>query len=666
MSELNLKTIDTVDTSPFKKLVMTIGELPTSFVESMTYYEALAWLVNYLENTIIPTINNNAEVSQELQELFTTLYNFVHDYFDNLDVQEEINNKLDAMAEDGTLQEIITTYIQSNVAWTFDTVADMKSATNLIDGSYAQTLGFYSIDDGGAGLYHITDTGTANEMDVIAVGDLYANLISGKEIRPEQMGAYGDGTHDDTTAIQACIDSGKTVVFSKKTYLAFLVYANVDNTVLEGNGCTLKRPDLSGEPWNYNASQMAYINTIRITESCTVNNIIFDNDCFSMWQVSDGYTQEHSSSFLIGNNDKKIYVNINDCICKNSAGDGIQIVNNAVAKINNYTSIDTFRGGVTIVGNSEVEVNNWSSNVVTTGMHDGVDIEVDSAGSSTIANTLKVTLNNVVMDYDLDIGCPANGHVVVNNLVQRAFDQETLPGFHLSANGGYIQINNSILRGGTHPRSSHVSIVRDGKIKLSNTKIIGNTSVALIELTQYTSEGNNDCYLCIENCDIDCYKFLRTGQFRGQIMIKNNNIRCTNNFSEGISVNTQVAKGLFLIDNYIEFAGRFMSVTKSTTSAGDPSVYLYGNTVKGSGDNDMLIGGTVNIYFDSTPMEGAYKVSLGVGATPNYWGINRVIIVPTSTDLNFRGFVPGEDIAICKDTGAKYRYTSGVTWTAIE
>ena len=39
---LNLKTVDTVDTGPFRKLVMTIGELPTAFVESMTYYELLA------------------------------------------------------------------------------------------------------------------------------------------------------------------------------------------------------------------------------------------------------------------------------------------------------------------------------------------------------------------------------------------------------------------------------------------------------------------------------------------------------------------------------------------------------------------------------------------------------------------------------------------------
>ena len=66
---LNLKTVETVDTRPFRKLVMTIGELPTSFIESMTYYELLAWFTNYLETVIIPTVNNNGEAVEELQNL---------------------------------------------------------------------------------------------------------------------------------------------------------------------------------------------------------------------------------------------------------------------------------------------------------------------------------------------------------------------------------------------------------------------------------------------------------------------------------------------------------------------------------------------------------------------------------------------------------------------
>lgn len=111
----DLKTIETVDTSPFKHLCMTIGELPASFVDSMTYYECLAWLVNYLQKTVIPAVNNNAEATKELQAAFVTLKDYVDNYFDNLDVQEEINNKLDEMAETGELAEILAEFLSNSI-----------------------------------------------------------------------------------------------------------------------------------------------------------------------------------------------------------------------------------------------------------------------------------------------------------------------------------------------------------------------------------------------------------------------------------------------------------------------------------------------------------------------------------------------------------------------
>lgn len=86
--------------SPFKHFCITIGNLPTSYLESMSYYETLCWLCKYLQDTINPAVNNNAEALEELQ-------NYVSSYFDDLDVQEEINNKLDDMAESGELAEII-------------------------------------------------------------------------------------------------------------------------------------------------------------------------------------------------------------------------------------------------------------------------------------------------------------------------------------------------------------------------------------------------------------------------------------------------------------------------------------------------------------------------------------------------------------------------------
>lgn len=97
-----MNNVETI--KPFKNFCMTIGALPTSYLESMSYYETLCWLCKYLENTINPAINNNAEALKELQ-------NYVANYFNNLDVQEEIDNKLDEMAESGVLADIINEQI---------------------------------------------------------------------------------------------------------------------------------------------------------------------------------------------------------------------------------------------------------------------------------------------------------------------------------------------------------------------------------------------------------------------------------------------------------------------------------------------------------------------------------------------------------------------------
>lgn len=98
-----MKDIIRID-GPFKFYVQRT--MPLVFDDSLSYYEVLCKLTEQI-NKIIKSVNNNAEVSEELQDLFVELKKYVDDYFSDLGIQTEINNKLDQMAEDGTLDQII-------------------------------------------------------------------------------------------------------------------------------------------------------------------------------------------------------------------------------------------------------------------------------------------------------------------------------------------------------------------------------------------------------------------------------------------------------------------------------------------------------------------------------------------------------------------------------
>ena len=97
---------------PFTKFCMTIGVLPSSYLTSLTYEEQLLWFCDFIQNQVIPTVNNNANAVTELQNLYIELKNYVDNYFTNLDVQNEIDNKIDKMVESGQFDDIVSKYIK--------------------------------------------------------------------------------------------------------------------------------------------------------------------------------------------------------------------------------------------------------------------------------------------------------------------------------------------------------------------------------------------------------------------------------------------------------------------------------------------------------------------------------------------------------------------------
>ena len=89
---------------PFKFYCQKV--IPLVFDDSLSYYETLCKFVECL-NKVIEQTNIQTENIEELTRLYSELKLYVDTYFNNLDVQKEINIKLDEMVIDGTLAKII-------------------------------------------------------------------------------------------------------------------------------------------------------------------------------------------------------------------------------------------------------------------------------------------------------------------------------------------------------------------------------------------------------------------------------------------------------------------------------------------------------------------------------------------------------------------------------
>jgi hypothetical protein len=118
------------------------------------------------------------ELSKETRETveayiakFIELKDFVDDYFDNLDIQEEVNNKLDEMTESGELQTLILNY--AGLQKIYSTIDEMKDDSSLSNGQKVKCFGEHQIGDGRGGEFIIGDSG-----DIALDNGKYASYLN--------------------------------------------------------------------------------------------------------------------------------------------------------------------------------------------------------------------------------------------------------------------------------------------------------------------------------------------------------------------------------------------------------------------------------------------------------------------------------------------------------
>lgn len=248
MNNRNIKPI-----SPFILFCQKV--IPLAFDESMSYYECLCALVNYLYKEVVPAVNNNADAVTELQT-------YVTNYFKNLDVQEEINNKLDEMAEDGQLADIVAQYLQLAGVLGYNTVNDMKNASNLVNGSFARTYGLDTYNDGKGAFYKIrtiTSSDTVDGVNIIAVN--FSDTLIAEKMPDYYINEINNNINNELNLI------------------------NSERTIIIGDSYALdRRPDINITGW-----------AIPLQEILGLSN----NDCYIIQDNGGGFTVQGSNGTFL-------------------------------------------------------------------------------------------------------------------------------------------------------------------------------------------------------------------------------------------------------------------------------------------------------------------------------------------------------------------------------
>ena len=287
MSTQNLPNIPDKDVQglrPFRHFCMSLGVIPSSYLEALTNEELLLWFCDFLQNKVIPTVNNNAECVQELQELFTQLRTYVNDYFTNLDVQEEINNKLDNMVENGELDPLLNniftsltnqintqnTNIQTNKNSINELSARMDTFSNLPSGS---TTGDAELQDIRVG-YNGTTYENAGTSVRSQISDIHNNLGDFiYNINTKASNGYVDFTQNFPKDTEIYI-SLKEIKSGTLEYASVYAYTNEEDY---DNICPLTEDDI-GQIKTIKTTK-AYVKIrlfIKFTEATTNNaNFIF-------------------------------------------------------------------------------------------------------------------------------------------------------------------------------------------------------------------------------------------------------------------------------------------------------------------------------------------------------------------------------------------------------
>lgn len=279
---------------------------------------------------------------------------------------------------------------------------------------------------------------SALEMPGSGSGDSEGSVISLINELKNQMNQGGgllnmelfqkkDNEPDDSPRMQRlidyCAENKVPLVLNGGLFYVWELDIPPGMTII-GNGATFKKPNLSAPPYNKTVDEMKWVRQVNVTylgdvdsAPTLITGITFDGNCWEMWD-EPSYDQEQASllfCYADASGAGRLKIQIENCHFRDNVSDGIHLVTNVDADINNCSSFDCFRGGLTVSGGyTKINLNGFKSAVDRS--NDGVDFEIDSPGYGG-SYKIDANISNVQAETDFDFQLPDNSTGNVSGLI---------------------------------------------------------------------------------------------------------------------------------------------------------------------------------------------------------------------------------------------------------
>lgn len=408
--------------TPFKWFVLENFPFIEADFDALTEWQLFCKLGKEM-NKIITSENTLGTQVESLTNAFIELQNYVNNYFNNLDVQEEVNEKLNQMAEDGTLLNLLSSYV--NIERIYTTHNELlQDANNIVNLQKIKTLGFYSLNDGGGATYIATTIQNENKYQEKIADNLYIELITeNDEINVRQLGAHGDGVTDDTQFIQNALDYFTNVFLSDGTYI-------VSHIVLS------TRQNLYGT---------SYKAILKNKNTNTESNLITINPNSSLIKIHDFYIEgnfennrENVTNALsitravgVQDNENDPKFEVYNLVIRNATGDAIDInIKNNDSLYDNIRIINARKNGI-VIDTTDVKISNC--NIAGSGL---TGLKLTRRANACIINNCKVFYTGFS-----DKTYPAVNIISDRNMINNLYIQETI------GDGMWIQGSQNTLTG---------------------------------------------------------------------------------------------------------------------------------------------------------------------------------------------------------------------------